>query len=118
MSARSRNAFYNRRTTNLSTPCSVSSRRNWLHSSGGAYEKGIAEDPAQEVMLIVYRKAGQPRDHKLFYAWLFKVARHATCRYFAQRTREVPTVDVADIGDSLPARIRVHSSLPENSRIG
>jgi RNA polymerase sigma-70 factor (ECF subfamily) len=63
------------------------------------HEKCIAEDLTQEVMLTVYRKAGQIRDHKLFRAWLFKVARHAECRHFAQRTREVPTVDVADIGD-------------------
>jgi RNA polymerase sigma-70 factor (ECF subfamily) len=67
------------------------------------HENGIAEDLAQEVMLTVYRKARQLRDHKLFRAWLFKVARHAACRYFARRAREVPTVDVADIDDSLPA---------------
>jgi RNA polymerase sigma-70 factor (ECF subfamily) len=67
------------------------------------HEKGIAEDLAQEVMLTVYRKAGQLRDHKLFRAWLFKVARNAACRHFAQRTREVPTVDVADISDFVPA---------------
>jgi RNA polymerase sigma-70 factor (ECF subfamily) len=67
------------------------------------HEKSVAEDLAQDVMLTVYRKAGQLRDHKLFRAWLFKVARNAACRYFAQRTREVPTVDVADIGDFLPA---------------
>jgi RNA polymerase sigma-70 factor (ECF subfamily) len=67
------------------------------------HEKSVAEDLAQEVMLTVYRKAGQLRDHKLFRAWLFKVARNAAHRYFAQRTREVPTVDVADISDFLPA---------------
>jgi RNA polymerase sigma-70 factor (ECF subfamily) len=67
------------------------------------HDNGVAEDLAQEVMLTVYRKAGQLRDHKLFRAWLFKVARHAACRHFAQRTREVPTVDVADISDFLPA---------------
>ena len=66
-------------------------------------ENGIAEDLAQEVMLTVYRKAGQLRDHKLFRAWLFKVARNAACRRFAQRTREVPTLDVIDISDFLPA---------------
>lgn len=59
--------------------------------------------PGQEVMLTVYRKARQLRDHKLFRAWLFKVARHAACRYFAQRTRKVPTVDVADIAEFVPA---------------
>jgi RNA polymerase sigma-70 factor, ECF subfamily len=67
------------------------------------HETGVAEDLAQEVMLTVYRKAGQLRDHRLFRAWLFKVARHAACRYFAQRKREVPTVDVTDISDFLPA---------------
>ena len=67
------------------------------------HEKGIAEDLAQEVMLTVYRKAEQLRDHKLFRAWLFKVARNAACRLLTQRTREVLTVDVADISDFVPA---------------
>ena len=67
------------------------------------HEKGVAEDLAQEVMLTVYRKAGQIRDHKLFRAWIFKVARNAACRHFAQRTREVPTVDLADKSELLAA---------------
>lgn len=33
-------------------------------------------------MLTVYRTARQLSDHTLFHAWLFKVARHAACRYF------------------------------------
>lgn len=66
-------------------------------------EKGIAEDLAQEVMLTVHRKAGQVRNHKLFRAWLFKVARSAASRHFAQRNREVPTVDVTDMSDFVPA---------------
>jgi RNA polymerase sigma-70 factor (ECF subfamily) len=70
------------------------------------HDNGVAEDLAQEVMLTVYRKAGQLRDHKLFRAWLFKVARNAACRHFAQRTREVPTVDVAGISDFVPAPSR------------
>lgn len=67
------------------------------------FENGIAEDLAQEVMLTVYRKAGQVREHKLFRAWLFTVARHAASRHFAQRTREVATMGVTDISDFLPA---------------
>ena len=67
------------------------------------HEKSIAEDLTQEVMLTVYQRAGQVRDHKLFRAWLFKVARNAACRYFGQRTRQVPTVDIADMGESLKA---------------
>src|SRR5215469_2217102 len=66
------------------------------------HEKGIAEDLAQEVMLTVYRKAGQLRDHRLFRAWLFKVARNAAIRYYAQQTRQVPTVDLAGMTEMLP----------------
>jgi len=66
------------------------------------HEKGVAEDLAQEVMLTAYQKAGQVRDHKLFRAWIFRVARNAAFRYFAQRTREVPTVDLAEITELLP----------------
>jgi RNA polymerase sigma-70 factor (ECF subfamily) len=67
------------------------------------HEMGIAEDLAQEVMLTVYRRAGQIRDRSLFRAWLFQVARHTACRYFAKRTREVPTMDLADMNDVLAA---------------
>jgi RNA polymerase sigma-70 factor (ECF subfamily) len=67
------------------------------------HERDVAEDLTQEVMLTVYRKAGQLRDHRLFRAWLFKIARHTACRYFAQRTRQVPTVDLAEMTELLPA---------------
>jgi RNA polymerase sigma-70 factor (ECF subfamily) len=67
------------------------------------HERDVAEDLTQEVMLTVYCKAGQIRDRNLFRAWLFQVARHAACRYFGQRTHQVPTVDLADMADLLPA---------------
>jgi RNA polymerase sigma-70 factor (ECF subfamily) len=62
-------------------------------------ELTLAEDLSQEVMLIVYRKASQIRDRMLFRAWLFKIARHALCRHYGKRTREVETVDLADVPD-------------------
>lgn len=67
------------------------------------HELALAEDLAQEVMLTVYRKAGQIRDRTLFRAWLFKIARNAACRHFVKLTREVPTVDLADMGDRFAA---------------
>ena len=70
------------------------------------HETGVAEDLAQEVMLTVYRKAGQLRDHRLFRSWLFKVARNTACRYYAQRSRQVPTVDLAEMTEFLPAADR------------
>jgi RNA polymerase sigma-70 factor (ECF subfamily) len=70
-----------------------------------SHEKGIAEDLAQEVMLAVYRSAKQIRDHKSFRAWLFTVARNAAFRHFAQRARQVPILDSADMSE-LPAAPR------------
>jgi RNA polymerase sigma-70 factor (ECF subfamily) len=57
----------------------------------------LAEDLAQEVMLTVYRKAEQVRDRTLFRAWLFKIARNALCRHYGKQTREVETVDLANV---------------------
>lgn len=63
----------------------------------------LAEDLAQEVMLVVHRKAVQIRDRTLFRGWLFKIARHALCRHYGKQTREVETVDLADVADRLVA---------------
>lgn len=63
------------------------------------HESGIAEDLAQEVMLTVYLRARQVRDHRLFRAWLFQVARHAACRHYAQRMRQVTTVEVENMSE-------------------
>jgi RNA polymerase sigma-70 factor (ECF subfamily) len=67
------------------------------------HENSVAEDLAQDVMLTAYRKAGQVRDHRLFRAWLFKVARNAAFRHFEHSMRQVPTVDMDDLGESIAA---------------
>src|SRR5260370_33726683 len=59
----------------------------------------LAEDLAQEVMFIVYRKASQIRDRTLFRVWLFKIARNALCRHYGKQSREVDTVDLAAVAD-------------------
>ena len=63
----------------------------------------LSEDLTQEVMLTVYRKAGQVRDRSLFRAWLFKIARNALCRQYGKKSREVETVDLANVAGSLVA---------------
>jgi RNA polymerase sigma factor (sigma-70 family) len=63
----------------------------------------LAEDLAQEVMLTVYRKAGQIRDRTLFRAWMFQIARHTGSQHYAKTTREVPTVNIADVCERLAA---------------
>lgn len=64
-------------------------------------QQPLSEDVAQEVMLIVYRKAAQLRDRTLFRAWLFKVARSSLCRYFGKQSREIETVDLEKLTDYL-----------------
>jgi RNA polymerase sigma-70 factor (ECF subfamily) len=71
-----------------------------------------AEDLAQEVMLTVYRKAGQIRDRSLFRAWLFKIARNALCRHYGRLTREVETVNLADVDNRLAASIQKPAGTP------
>ena len=62
-------------------------------------DTALAEDLAQEVMFTVYRKASQLRDRTLFRAWLFKIARNSLSRHYGKQSREVDTVDLADVGD-------------------
>lgn len=66
-------------------------------------EFASAEDLAQEVMLTVYSKASQVRDRTLFRGWLFKIAHNALCRHYAKLTREVETVNLADVEHWLAA---------------
>jgi RNA polymerase sigma-70 factor (ECF subfamily) len=66
-------------------------------------EPSLADDLAQEVMLIAHRKSAQIRDRDFFRAWLFKVARNALCRHYGKQTREVETVNLEDVSDRLAA---------------
>jgi RNA polymerase sigma-70 factor, ECF subfamily len=75
-------------------------------------EPALAEDLAQEVMLTVYRKATQIRDRTLFRAWLFKIARNTLFRHYGKQTREVETVDLADVTDRLTASTHKPAGTP------
>jgi RNA polymerase sigma-70 factor (ECF subfamily) len=72
----------------------------------------LAEDLAQEVMFTVYRKASQIRDRTLFRAWLFKIARNALCRYYGKQSREVDTVDLADVAEHSVAASQKPAATP------
>jgi RNA polymerase sigma-70 factor (ECF subfamily) len=63
----------------------------------------MAEDLAQEVMFTVYRKADQIRDRSLLRAWIFEIARNTLSRHFGKQSREVDTVDLADVPERLVA---------------
>jgi RNA polymerase sigma-70 factor (ECF subfamily) len=75
-------------------------------------EQALSEDLAQEVMLIVYRKANQLRDRALFRAWLFKVARSSLCRYYGKQSRQVDTIDLEKVADHLVVSTNVPAATP------
>jgi RNA polymerase sigma-70 factor, ECF subfamily len=75
-------------------------------------EQPLSEDLAQEVMLIVYRKADQLRDRTLFRAWLFKVARSSLCRYFGKQSREIETIELEKVADRLVASTNMPAATP------
>jgi RNA polymerase sigma-70 factor, ECF subfamily len=75
-------------------------------------ELALAEDLAQEVMLTVYRKAGQVRDRASFRAWVFKIARNALCRHYDRLTREVKTVNLEDMDNRLAAATQTPAGTP------
>ena len=75
-------------------------------------ERALSEDLAQDVMLIVYRKVDQLRDRTLFRAWLFKIARSSLCRHYGKQSREVDTIDLEKVSDSLVTSIRVPATTP------
>ena len=63
-------------------------------------------------MLTVYRKATQIRDRTLFRAWLFKIARNTLFRHYGKQTREVETVDLADLTDRKAAATNKPAGTP------
>lgn len=72
----------------------------------------IAEDLAQEVMLTVYRKAGQVRDHRLFRAWVFRIARNILWRHYTGQTRKVETVYLSEVPEDLAAVVPKSGGAP------
>ena len=72
----------------------------------------LGEDLTQEVMLTVYRKAAQIRDRSLFRAWLFRISRNALCRQYGKQSREVETVDLANVAGCLVASSNKQAGTP------
>jgi RNA polymerase sigma-70 factor, ECF subfamily len=55
---------------------------------------GTAEELAQDVLMIIYRKSGVLRSRDSFYGWLFKIARNEYLQYVRRCKRAVPLVDL------------------------
>jgi RNA polymerase sigma-70 factor (ECF subfamily) len=58
----------------------------------------LADDLAQEVMLVVYRESRQLRDPELFRPWFFRIARNALLQHHRRQVRrpEMPMGEETD----------------------
>jgi RNA polymerase sigma-70 factor (ECF subfamily) len=74
-------------------------------------EPELAEDLLQEVMIAVYKHRDALRDARLFRPWLFKIARNVMLQHIRSQTREVATVEYAELpGDVAGAPVDVLAS--------
>ena len=60
-----------------------------------------AEDLAQNVLVIVYRRADEIREPELFMGWLYAVARNELMRHLRESRRQVETVEYEPLGTEL-----------------
>ena len=79
-------------------------------------EAMLAEDLAQEVLLIVYRKASGLREPELFYGWLFQIARHEMGRHW-RRNAKLEVVSFEPLSVELAARMATELPPGEQSRL-
>jgi len=87
--------------------------RNSSPSSGRAAASGPwPKIWRRKCCLSLTSKLRKFRDRTLFRAWLFKIARNALCRHYRKQTREVETVDLAEIPDRLVADRQKPASTP------
>lgn len=73
---------------------------------------GLSEDLAQDVMLLVYRRAHQLRDRALFRSWMFKIARNALRLHYRRQCREVETIEIEKVPDRAIASSAGHTGTP------
>ncbi len=60
-----------------------------------------AEELAQNVLLAVYRRAGEFQDQRLFRGWLFAIARNELLQHWRRNRARIQTVDLEPLRDVL-----------------
>ncbi|HEY8460018.1 MAG TPA: sigma-70 family RNA polymerase sigma factor [Blastocatellia bacterium] len=68
-------------------------------------EAGEAEELAQDVMVIVYQRAGEIREKEFFNGWLFKVAKNELARFWRQRRIRDQIAGMEPLEDDLSERL-------------
>jgi len=77
-------------------------RRYFLLRGVGA---GEAEELAQDVMVIVYKRAGELREKEFFNGWLFKVAKNELARFWRRRQTRSRIAEMEPLDDELAEKL-------------
>lgn len=76
-----------------------------------------AEDLAQNVMVIVYRRGAEVRDKELFRGWLFKVAKNELARYWRQRLNRNRIAEIEPLSKELIEKLSIAADLTGSSNL-
>lgn len=68
-------------------------------------EAGEAEELAQDVMVIVYQRAGELREKEFFNGWLFKVAKNELARFWRRRQIRSRIAEMEQLDDELAEKL-------------
>jgi RNA polymerase sigma-70 factor (ECF subfamily) len=68
-------------------------------------EAGEAEDLAQNVMVVVYQRAGEVREKQYFHGWLFKVAKNELARFWRRRQARDRIAEMEPLSDELAGNL-------------
>lgn len=74
-------------------------------------ELGEAEDLAQNVMVILFRRGREVRDKELFHGWLFKVVKNELARYWRQRQARQRLAAMEPLSDELANSLLTETEL-------
>ncbi len=78
-------------------------------------EAGEAEDLAQDVMVIVYQRAGEIREKEFFHGWLFKVAKNELARFWRQRQMRSRIAEMEPLSDELAEKLMTEMEVASSS---
>src|SRR5262252_8317025 len=78
-------------------------------------EQGAAEELAQNVMFIVYQRAGEVREKDLFQGWLFKVVKNEMIRYWRDHHKRSKIAAFEPLSDELAERLTTEMDFVHHS---
>jgi RNA polymerase sigma-70 factor, ECF subfamily len=74
-----------------------------------------AEELAQDVMVIVYQRAGEIREKEFFNGWLFKVAKNELARFWRQRLIRNRIAEMEPLEDDMAEQLMTEMEVAGSS---